>query len=111
MTHLGMYEAMHQATVGEATTTDACAHGQVKKSRQTLRGPPAFLAKRGDVNVGIEADGYAECSPDSSDHVSLRPARLGCRGDVAIVRRITIRRYRAERPDADCVDLLWLEES
>lgn len=90
MAHLGMQQAVHQPIVAEATATNAGAHGQVEERGQPLGSTPAPFAQCSGVDVGIEADRHAERPPDGPGYIGLRPARLGCRGDVTIVRRMVI---------------------
>src|SRR5579884_1148097 len=90
MAHLGMQQAVHQSVVAKATTTDSSTHGKVDERGQALSGTPMPFTQCGGVHVSIEANRHSERTPDSSNYVGLRPARFGCRGNVAIVRRMGI---------------------
>ena len=88
------------------------ADGQVQERIQSLRRAPAMLAQRRAVDIRVEANRHVESTTNRAGKVGVRPARLGCGGDVAIGWRRGIEIYRAERGNAHGrqVCLLRLEE-
>ena len=98
--HLGMNEAVHQATVHHAATADARANRQVEKRVQRLSRAPAPLGQRRGVDVRVEADRHVERVAQRAGDVHVRPPGFRRRGDEAERGRGRLHVDRTERGNA-----------
>ena len=86
VSELRVQHAVHEVTAGEDAGTDAGTDRDVDGIRETARLSIGDLTEERTVDIGIEADRYAERALQCADDVKVRPSLLRSGRDIAVGR-------------------------